>query len=145
MTRINVAIKPNNLTDQHLIAELRELPRVFTAVANRIRANKNFDDIPKEFTLGTGHMKFFYDKQEFLMDRHYELQKEYSKRYKKIWEFNPNLVNCSPSVYKNYLPTEKDKNLLVDRISTRLTESKQTPYYYGNKITKEEAIKILKK
>jgi deoxyribonuclease (pyrimidine dimer) len=143
MTRINTAIKPKNLTDQHLIAELRELPRIFTAVANRIRENKEFDDIPTKFTLGTGHMKFFYNKQEYLMDRHYELQNEYTRRYNKIWDFNPNLVNCSPCVYKNYVTTDADKKLLIERITIRITESKQTPYYYGKKITKEEAINIL--
>ena len=143
MTRINTGINPKNLTDQHLIAELRELPRIFTAVANRIRENKEFDDIPPKFTLGTGHMKFFYDKQYYLMDRHNELQIEYFNRYKKIWYFNPNLVNCSPCVYKDYVPTKNDKKLLIERIMTRITESKQTPYYYGKKITKEKAISIL--
>ena len=143
MTRINVGIKPKNLTDQHLIAELRELPRVFTAVANRIRENKEFNDIPPKFTLGTGHMKFFYDKQEFLMDRHFELQNEYSKRYKKIWDFNPNLVNTSPCVYKNYTPTDDDRQLLIDRISTRISQSLQRPYYYGKEISKSNAIKLL--
>ena len=54
MTRINSAIDPKNLTDQHLIAELRELPRIFTAVNKRIEKGKLFDDIPEKFTLGTG-------------------------------------------------------------------------------------------
>jgi len=53
------------------------------------------------------------------------------------------LVNCSPCVYKNYVPTDADKKLLIERITIRITESKQTPYYYGKKITKEEAINIL--
>ena len=39
---------------------------------------------------------------------------------------------------------KNEYELLVDRISTRITESKQTPHYYGRKITKEEAINILK-
>ena len=70
MTRINSAIDPKNLTDQHLIAELRELPRIFTAVNKRIEQGKYFNDIPKEFALGSGHVKFFYDKLKFLNLRH---------------------------------------------------------------------------
>ena len=55
MTRIDSAIPAKNLTAQHLIAELRELPRIFTAVNKRINQGKGFDDIPEKFTLGTGH------------------------------------------------------------------------------------------
>jgi hypothetical protein len=49
---------------------------------------------------------------------------------------NLNLLN-------NHIPTEKEKQLLIERISTRINESNQIPRYYGEKITKEQAIKIL--
>lgn len=39
MTRINL-LPASELTDQHLIAEYRELPRIFTIVRTKIRANK---------------------------------------------------------------------------------------------------------
>lgn len=75
MTRINSSINP---TDQHLIAELRELPRIFTSVNKRLTLNKTFDDIPKEFVLGLGHCKFFYNKLDFLYLR--------LIRFKKSWK-----------------------------------------------------------
>lgn len=56
MTRINSSVKPKNLTDSMLNAELRELPRIFTAVQKRVSENKPFNDIPSRFTLGTGHV-----------------------------------------------------------------------------------------
>lgn len=143
MTRINVGINPIKLTDQHLIAELRELPRVFTAVANRIRKGKDFNDIPPKFTLGTGHVKFFYDKCEYLADRHISLRLEFMKRYNRQYDFDPNRISVPDFVFNNYVPTEDDKKILIERITKRITESKQTPYYYGNKITKEKAINIL--
>lgn len=145
MTRINLGISPKNLTDQHLMAELRELPRIFTAVKKRIEDGKKFDDIPKEFTLGTGHMKFFYDKCGYLADRHVSLRIEFMERYKHQYDFDPNKSAVPNSVFNDYNPTEKDRQLLIERISTRLQESNQVPLYYGKKITKEEAINILKK
>lgn len=143
MTRINVGINPKNLTDQHLKAELRELPRIFTAVAKRIKEKKNFNDIPSKFTLGTGHVKFFYDNCGYLADRHVSLRREFMERYNHQYDFDPNRVSVPDLVFNDYNPTEEDKNLLIERISKRITESKQTPYYYGKKITKDFAIKIL--
>lgn len=47
MTRINVGVHPNELCDQHLVAEYRELPRVFS-YKDRV--------IDGPFRLGTGHV-----------------------------------------------------------------------------------------
>ena len=143
MTRINSAIDPKNLTDQHLIAELRELPRIFTAVKKRVESTRDFTDIPKEFTLGTGHMTFFYNKQRFLYLRFDSLLREYHIRFNKKFRFDHYTLYNKSSLYNNYLPTEKEKQLLIERISTRINESNQIPRYYGEKITKEQAIKIL--
>lgn len=144
MTRINSAIAPRKLTDQHLLAELRELPRIFTAVNKRIDKGKSFDDIPKQFCLGTGHTKFFYDKILFLLFRYKSLRLEYSLRFNseyhttidKIKENSHNLMN-------DHTPTVNEKWLLVDRISIRIYESSQIPRYYRNPITKLEAVNKL--
>lgn len=145
MTRINSAIPPQNLTDQHLLAELRELPRIFTAVSKRIEQGKGFDDIPNKFTLGTGHCKFFYDKCEFLIDRHIKLRYEYQTRFIKQYDFDPNRYRVYFKEDKQfYKSTQEERELLIDRISTRITESKQVPRYCGQSITKERAIEILK-
>ena len=141
MTRINSAIPPRNLTDQHLIAELRELPRIFTAVGKRIEKGTGFDDIPKEFTLETGHVKFFYDKTLFLQRRHAILRKEYKRRFNKDWQFKPEWS----FEWQTYIPTQEEKQILTDRISTRIQESNQVPRYYGQPISKEKAIEILNK
>ena len=148
MTRINSAINPKNLTDQHLIAELRELPRIFTAVNKRLDKDLSFDDIPKEFTLGDGHVKFFYNKLRFLIDRHCFLRFEYYCRFKKNRQFKPDQSMLHRWVFKDlfndHMPWRpSEKQLLVDRISTRINESNQIPRYYGEKITKEQAIQIL--
>ena len=139
MTRINSAISPRNLTDQHLLAELRELPRIFTAVFKRLEKGKGFEDIPAEFTLGSGHCKFFYNKLIFLSNRHNLLRKEYYERFSKGYSIYQGILIDSG----DYAPTEKEKQLLIERITTRILESYQTPRYYGKSITKQRAIEIL--
>lgn len=61
MTRIN-CIPVEELSDKHLIAEYRELPRVSKLAWYR-------GDGPQEYTLGKGHIIFFYDKGEYLRRR----------------------------------------------------------------------------
>lgn len=72
MTRIN-CVPVTELCDQHLVAEYRELPRVF-GLARRC------DDAPKTYNLGSGHVKFFYDKLGYLADRFQELVAEMRAR-----------------------------------------------------------------
>ena len=144
MTRINSAISPKSLTDQHLLAELRELPRIFTAVLNRVNTNKKFNDIPSKFTLGSGHVKFFYNKCKFLDERHKSLRQEYFERYNKEYNFDYLRISGIPDyLYGDHIPTPEEKNLLVDRISTRISNSNQIPRYYGKIVEKNFAISLL--
>ena len=77
MTRINVGIKPKNLTQRHLIAEHREIKRIPNAVKS---GRFNMDNQPSIFTLGTGHVKFFYDKLLYLKKRYEEIYQECIER-----------------------------------------------------------------
>ena len=71
MTRINL-VEPHQLTDKHLMAEYRELPRIFTAVLKLQEQGKTPADvdIPDHYVLGQGHMKFFYNKIGWLKTRY---------------------------------------------------------------------------
>lgn len=71
MTRINLVV-PKELTDQHLKAEIRELPRIFSLVLK----SKNTSNIPANYKLGTGHVKFFYNKIKWLYERYLSLLAE---------------------------------------------------------------------
>lgn len=72
MTRINT-VPVECLSDKHLLAEYRELPRIFTAVAKIYDSGNQLPtDIPPNYKLGSGHVKFFYDKVLWLIAR-YEL------------------------------------------------------------------------
>lgn len=82
MTRINV-VRPGDLADQHLIAEYRELPRVFALAeaallkrgAARVRASS-----PPAYTLGEGHVCFFYPRTGYLARRQAEIIAECVRR-----------------------------------------------------------------
>lgn len=75
MTRIN-CIPVDELTNKHLLAEYRELPRVF----NLARLPKTNEHFPEHYTLGTGHVKFFYDKLHYCFTRQVALYNEMKKR-----------------------------------------------------------------
>ena len=77
MTRINVGIPPAELNGRHLIAEHREIKRIPNLVN---RGRYSLDNQPKSFKLGTGHVKFFYDKLLYLKRRYDALYNECRKR-----------------------------------------------------------------
>ena len=144
MTRINSAIRPIDLMDKHLVAELHELPRVFTHVSKRLEEGKGFKDIPIKFSLGTGHVTFFYDKLYFIERRFYDLREEYWKRYAKIWNYSiEGKVPQDLDLYKDYKPTTEEKSLLVERISERIWKSRKDPLYYRTILDKSVAVQFL--
>lgn len=78
MTRINV-VPVTELTNKHLIAEYRELPRIYKAALKfYLRGDKSI--IPSTYRLGEGHVKFFYNKLGFINKRHKELINEMTSR-----------------------------------------------------------------
>jgi len=81
MTRINL-VPPATLARQHLVAEYRELPRVFGLVHKaQAKGRTPADcDIPKSYRLGAGHVTFFYDKLSWLLWRQMALIQEMDRR-----------------------------------------------------------------
>jgi len=76
MTRIN-CIPVEELTDKHLRAEFYELPRVFTAIE---RQEGKPSDLPTTYRMGTGHVRFFYDKALWLAGRLNDIADEMMRR-----------------------------------------------------------------
>ncbi|MHA3905207.1 pyrimidine dimer DNA glycosylase/endonuclease V [Castellaniella sp. WN] len=84
MTRIN-CIPVEELSASHLVAEYRELPRVFALA--RKAAVRGDRDAPDRYTLGKGHLKFFYTRLDYLARRHRDLVAEMRQRgYKPRFE-----------------------------------------------------------
>ena len=121
MTRINVGVEPSELTDRHLLAEHREIKRIPNMVkAGRVR----MDGIPDTFTLGKGHVKFFYDKLAFLRNRYSRIYAECVSRGFNVTNFSDAFSNIDTRYMGDYAPTEHDRSIITARISQRLAESK---------------------
>lgn len=127
MTRINV-IEPQELNRQMLLAEIRELPRVFTMVKNWRSQGVNYYNFkrvkkqPVEYTLGTGHMCHFADKLEWLADRYESLCDEWRKRGYKIQQVErKDLIEGIDSKFLGgYTVTQQAIQLNRQRIAERL-------------------------
>jgi hypothetical protein len=117
MTRINAGIPPSELVDKHLLAEHREIKRI----PNVIRKGKfNMDNQPKEFKLGSGHVKFFYDKLEYLRLRYNTLYDECIKRGFNVTYYGSAWNDIDSKYFGNYQPTENDIKIIKERINERL-------------------------
>lgn len=117
MTRINAGYPVKQLTGKHLMAEHREIKRIPNTIKSGKAVIKN---IPNQFTLGTGHVKFFYDKLLYLKNRYEELYSEAISRgykptyYGDCWNDLPN------NLMNDWVPTKEAKQLIEERIKDRL-------------------------
>ena len=122
MTRINI-ISPSELTDQHLIAEYREITMVPGSLQRTLRSKGGLDKrkIKKTFTLNAGHVYFFYDKGKYLANRYGDLVDEMKAR-----GFKPNPDRKFPShvfidgLYNDWMPSFNEQMLIRERIAERI-------------------------
>jgi deoxyribonuclease (pyrimidine dimer) len=117
MTRINVAIPPSELTDKHLIAEHREIKRI----PNVIKSGRySLTGQPKQFKLGTGHVKFLYDKLLYLKKRYDRLYTECRKRGFNVQYYGEAWDGVPAALMNDYTPTERDRQIVQQRINEKL-------------------------
>ena len=123
MTRINI-IPPNELYDQHLIAEYREITMVPAALSRTLNSLHGLrkEKISKTFTLNRGHVYFFYDKGLYLDKRYNELIAEM-----KLRGFNPDSNRVFPykvfidnDLYNDWTPTMEDYKIIRERIQQKI-------------------------
>jgi deoxyribonuclease (pyrimidine dimer) len=131
MTRINL-VDVEDLSDQHLFAEWREMVRIPTAV--RKLNGQQFTGIPDTYRMGAGHVKFFYNKLNFLHERYQQLTQELMTRNFKITIRDEDEVFFSGIVQRNQVPWEPSKEeieISAERISVRLREKPKLHRYFG--------------
>ena len=119
MTRINVGIQPDELTDKHLLAEHREIKRIPNCVA---KGKYNMDGIPKRFKLGKGHVKFFYDKLAYLKHRYFKLYIECLKRGFKVQCYIEAWDNVPKELMNDYKVKANDIRIIRQRINEKLSK-----------------------
>ncbi|EEX50207.1 pyrimidine dimer DNA glycosylase/endonuclease V [Pasteurella dagmatis] len=116
MTRINL-IPVDELCDQHLLAEHRELTRIPNAVA---KGKFNLAGQPDDYKLGSGHVRFFFNKLAFLKRRYDLLHQECLARgfnVKYIW---PTDLPEDPLLWLDYEPTQNALEANKTRIEERM-------------------------
>lgn len=125
MTRIN-CIPPQELTGPHLVAEYRELPRIFTLARAAIERGELPDDPrnPRSYTLGKGHVRFFYPRLGFLVKRQQALIDEMLRReYQPSYRTTEHLIENIPAQWcADWHPDEAAIALNKARIAERLNK-----------------------
>ena len=123
MTRINI-VQPKELTDQHLVAEYREIFMVGSALQRSLKSKSwDIDNIPERYTLNKGHVKFFYDKGEYLFKRYDDIREEMISR-----GMNPDPERVFKTeqwpneLYNDWTPDKDDYKIIRKRIQERISE-----------------------
>lgn len=136
MTRISAAVRAIELCDAHLIKERIEILRIPNAIKSG-KAKVNLKKVPSTFTLGTGHVIFFYPRLKYLHKRYDELTNECMKRKFKVTDYSDAFDGLPEALYNDYNETSNDRKLLVERVNERLSGMKNLKYY-GEPITLEQ-------
>ena len=143
MTRVNL-VEPSSLMDQHLFAEFREIKMIAKALRRSLSASSKRGEtqqqflqlIPKNFTLNTGHVSFFYDKGLYLQERYTSLQAELRKRN---MNFDEKALLDDAGVFhsvgemfnRHYEPTAEALSLIRQRIAEKIAMKPNWYRHYG--------------
>ena len=137
MTRINL-VPPEELSDQHLVAEYREIFMIGSSLQRSLRSpnwEKTKKSIPKQFTLNKGHVKFFYDKGKYLSERYDELIKEMKRR-----QMSPDPLRIfkkeqwPDELFNSWKPNDYDLKVIRKRITTKINLKPDWYKWNGKKI-----------
>lgn len=126
MTRINI-IDPALLSDQHLMAEYREIFMVPSSLRRSLRT-RDVDDIlagiPRRYTLNKGHVLFFYNKIAYLAGRYEELKAHLASRGFNLDPARADFpLHDIPECFtKGWEPTEEERHAAEAIIFKRLEE-----------------------
>lgn len=129
MTRINV-IPVEQLTDQHLMAEYRELPMVLSAAR---RSDPRNYQASNRYTLNQGHVKFFFNKRKYLMDRWLDLIAELYNRGFKIDPASRTVHWRAADKFKqvDWQPDDRAKQINLQRIEERINAKRHWYKFRG--------------
>lgn len=111
MTRIN-CVDVKILSRQHLVAEYKELPRIYALVAKSKKGRR----LPSNYTMGTGHVLFFYNKMAWIKVRHKQLidamiRRGYKPKYTQAPDIQPD--------DQEWTPNSKDMEVNMQRLYER--------------------------
>ena len=138
MTRINL-VNVEDLADQHLMSEWREIKMVPASLRRSLKTRTKNDilkNIPKTFTLNTGHVTFFFNKMHFLCNRYIALTQELENR-----DYNLTIHDMDQIFYADipeefrkieWQPDASDIKISIERLLLRLNERPNWYRHYGS-------------
>jgi len=133
-------VNPICLTNQHLIAEKRELKIIPALLRKRIMSGKHsIRDIPDKFCLGVGHQKFWLNKMLYLSKRYNAIIDEMLERNFNVdssLKFDLTYA-CPFNMDNDWKPTIDDYNLIVSRLREKLLLKLGWYRYFGQSINRE--------
>ena len=112
MTRINSAIPVKCLTDEHLLAEHREIKRLPYCLKKAIISG-SINKITAKFTLGKCHVLFFLDKMSFVLGRYSEIYYELIHRGFDVQDYSDNWKGIDSKYFNNHNCNLEEKNCLL--------------------------------
>lgn len=139
MTRINL-VPPEELMDQHLFAEFREIKMVPKSLARSVAARGVegvLKRIPPTFTLNTGHVSFFYDKGAYLVERYALLRAELERRginFNRESELDPDGTMLVTPWCGHYTATPEALRIIRERIAEKIALKPHWYRYEGKPI-----------
>lgn len=136
MTRVNSGISVSHLSDEHILAEHREIKRI----PNTKFTSKS---IPASFKLGGGHVLFFSNKPIYTFQRYLLIYNECIKRGFNVQYYGDNWGEVDFDATTEYEAVHHDYEQVVERIINNVMHSPKQSRYYGKPITKEAYIEML--
>lgn len=134
--RINI-VNPKYLTDQHLIAEYREMKMItyYYVKSSQTKAGIDKGRISERYTLSTGHAYMWYNKFGYVKKRFQSLLKEMDSRGFKADFRELNFSGIPKDAFGDFIPTEEDIKVNLDRIVSRIYKQ---PEWYRYKREKRD-------
>lgn len=79
MTRVN-CVPVGELSTKHLVAEYREIGRIYALAVSAYNRGEKPEKHGDRYTLGKGHVRFFYSRLGYVVARHRQLIQEMIER-----------------------------------------------------------------
>lgn len=133
--RINV-IPPEYLTDNHLIAEYREIKMAPHYYRKSKNSNRGIDRsrISEHYVLNSGHAYFWYNKMGYVRKRFYAIIKEMRSRGFTTNYTDISYLGVARKDFGDYDVTVEDLKLNLERILDRINKQPHWYKYKGSSV-----------
>lgn len=118
MTRIN-CVPVEELSGKHLVAEYREIARVYKLAVNSHARGECRASHGETYTLGKGHVRFFYSRLGYVTKRHRQLIAEMKRRGYSPTYHTVIIPPVPPGWARNWKPDETALSISRARIAER--------------------------